>query len=57
MAVLLLVLQTSQNEVVYSAWTKKLSNRFMSHVVVNSMRLSLCWDYPEFAGKVRTLHV
>ena len=41
MAVLLLVLQTSQNEVVYSAWTNKLSDRFMSNVVVSGMKLSL----------------
>jgi hypothetical protein len=57
MAVLLLVLQTSQNEVVYSAWTNKLSDRFMSNVVVSGMKLSHWWVCPEFGGKGRTLHV
>gem|GEM_PF-6743386 len=57
MAVLLLVLQTSQNEIVYNAWVKKMNNRFVSHVVVSSMRFSHWWDCPEFGGKGRTLHV
>jgi hypothetical protein len=56
MAALLLVSQTSQNEVVYGAWMEKLSTRLMSHVVVSSMRLSLWWGCPEFGGKGRLLH-
>jgi hypothetical protein len=56
MAVLLLVPQTSQNDVVFSAWMEKLSKRFMSHVVVSGMTLSLWWVCQEFGGERRTLH-
>jgi hypothetical protein len=37
--VLLLVPQTSQNEIVYSAWMEKLTKKLMSHIAINSMRL------------------
>jgi len=37
--VLLLVPQTSQNEIVYSAWVEKLTKKLMSHIAINSMRL------------------
>jgi hypothetical protein len=55
MAVFLQVQQTAKMNL-SSAWMGKPSNRFMSHVVVSSMRLSLWWDWPEFGGKKRTSH-